>query len=128
MVVVGGGAAGMMAALSAARVGKRTILLEANSQLGRKILVSGNGRCNFTNLKADEVHHYHGASPHFRRTVLGQFGVRDTLAFFSALGLAYKEEKRGRLFPQGDQAKTVVDLLADEMKASGVECCLEHQV
>ena len=81
-VVLGGGAAGMMAAISAAEGGEHVILLEANQQLGRKILISGNGRCNLTNLKADSEEHYHGGNPHFRRQVLGQYTLGETLDFF----------------------------------------------
>ena len=86
-VVLGGGAAGMMAAIRAAEGGEQVILLEANQQLGRKILISGNGRCNLTNLEADSEAHYHGDNPQFRRRVLGQYSLQKTLDFFGRLGI-----------------------------------------
>lgn len=119
-IVVGGGAAGMMAAISAARSGRKVALLEGNSQLGRKILISGNGRCNLTNLDADSPHHYHGERPEFVRRTLASFPLARSLEFFHALGIETKQEKRGRLFPRSDQARSVVDLLIDELAVSGV--------
>ena len=70
VAVVGGGAAGMMAAISAAAQGAQVILLEGGGKLGRKILISGNGRCNLTNLDADNPSHYHGGNPRFARRAL----------------------------------------------------------
>ena len=120
-IVVGGGAAGMMAAISAAAQGERVTVLEANRQLGRKILISGNGRCNLTNLDGDRVVHYHGENPHFIRGVLEKFTVEETLRFFSDMGVVTREEKRGRLFPTSDQAQSVVDLFADRLEVLGVD-------
>jgi predicted Rossmann fold flavoprotein len=110
----------MMAAISAARSGRKVALLEGNSQLGRKILISGNGRCNLTNLDADSPHHYHGERPEFVRRTLASFPLARSLEFFHALGIETKQEKRGRLFPRSDQARSVVDLLIDELAVSGV--------
>ena len=109
-----------MAAIRAAEGGEQVILLEANQQLGRKILISGNGRCNLTNLKADSEEHYHGGNPHFRRQVLGQYSLGKTLDFFDRLGIVTREEKRGRLFPVSDQAQSVVDVLEDRLQVLGV--------
>ena len=120
-IVVGGGAAGMMAAIVAAEAGERVVLLEGSGKLGRKILISGNGRCNLTNLGADDLRHYHGTHPHFARTALDQFHLEDTLSFFGDLGIEFREEKRRRLFPMSDQAHSVVDLLEDKMRGCGVE-------
>ncbi len=118
-LVIGGGAAGLMAALSAAEAGQSVILLEANEQLGRKILISGNGRCNITNVDGDELSHFHGANPRFVGTVLEQLPVKETLALFDDLGIATKQEKRGRLFPVSDQARSVVDVLEDRVLHRG---------
>ena len=119
-IVIGGGAAGMLAAIVAAEAGERVTLLEGSGKLGRKILISGNGRCNLTNRAADALSHYHGTHPRFVRSALDQFRLEETLAFFAALGIEFREEKRQRLFPVSDQAQSVVDLLADRMRCLGV--------
>jgi predicted Rossmann fold flavoprotein len=119
-LVVGGGAAGMLAAIVAAEGGERVTLLEGSGKLGRKILISGNGRCNLTNRAADDLRHYHGTHPRFVRSALDQFRLEETLAFFADLGIEFREEKRQRLFPVSDQAQSVVDLLADRMSCLGV--------
>ena len=119
-IVVGGGAAGMLAAIVAAEAGERVTLLEGSGKLGRKILISGNGRCNLTNRAADDLGHYHGTHPRFVRSALDQFRLEETLAFFAELGIEFREEKRQRLFPVSDQAQAVVDLLADRMSCLGV--------
>ena len=118
--MVGGGAAGMLAAIVAAEAGERVTLLEGSGKLGRKILISGNGRCNLTNRAADDLRHYHGAHPRFVRSALDQFRLAETLAFFADLGIEFREEKRQRLFPVSDQAQAVVDLLADRLRCLGV--------
>lgn len=118
--MVGGGAAGILAAISSAETGQQTLLLEGNQQLGRKVLIAGNGRCNLTNRDADDPEHYHGTQPHFVRQVLRAFPLQETLTFFRDLGLEVKEEKRGRLFPTSDQAQAVVDLLEDRLGQLGV--------
>ena len=119
-IVVGGGAAGMLAAIVAAEAGERVTLLEGSGKLGRKILISGNGRCNLTNRAADDLRHYHGTHPRFVRSALDQFRLEETLAFFADLGIEFREEKRQRLFPVSDQAQSVIDLLADRMHCLGV--------
>lgn len=118
--MVGGGAAGMIAAIVAAEAGERVTLLEGSGKLGRKILISGNGRCNLTNRAADDLSHYHGTHPRFVRSALDQFRLEETLAFFADLGIEFREEKRQRLFPVSDQAQSVIDLLADRMRCLGV--------
>lgn len=110
----------MMAAIVAAEAGERVTLLEGSGKLGRKILISGNGRCNLTNMAADDPGHYHGNHPHFARRVLQQFRLEETLAFFADLGIEFREEKRRRLFPVSDQAQSVVALLEDKMCYTGV--------
>ena len=118
-VVMGGGAAGLMAAISAAEAGESVVVVEANSQLGRKILISGNGRCNLTNVDGDRLSHFHGANPRFIGAVLRQWPVADTLSLFADLGIETKQDKRGRLFPMSDQARSVVDVLEDRVLRLG---------
>ena len=126
--MVGGGAAGMLAAIVAAAAGERVTLLEGSGKLGRKILISGNGRCNLTNRAADALKHYHGTHPRFVRSALDQFRLAETLAFFADLGIEFREEKRQRLFPVSDQAQAVVDLLADRMRCLDVRIETEAKV
>ena len=76
----------MLAAIVAAEAGERVTLLEGSGKLGRKILISGNGRCNLTNKAADDLRHYHGKHPRFVRSALNQFRLEKTLAFFADLG------------------------------------------
>ncbi len=126
--VLGGGAAGLVAAISAASEGQKVILFEKGDKLGKKILISGNGRCNLTNRTADDVGHYHGAPPSFIKRVLNHLSLDQTLSFFSDLGIEVHEEKRGRLFPKSNQAQSVVDVLADKMEQLGVKVCLHTEI
>ncbi len=127
-LVIGGGAAGMMAAIQAAETGGTVVLLEAGRELGRKVLLSGNGRCNLLNVDGDDPTHYHGERPRFVRPSLAAFPVQEALGFFHDLGIETKEEKRGRLFPRSDQARSVVSLLADRLAVLGVDVCLDVRV
>jgi predicted Rossmann fold flavoprotein len=118
-LVIGGGAAGLMAAIAAADRGDRVTLLEKNDRLGRKILISGNGRCNMMNTDPD-LAHFHGGNPHFARHALGAFPVEETLAFFHDLGIETRVENRGRVFPASNQASSVVRLLEDRAIRAGI--------
>ncbi|HHW04199.1 MAG TPA: NAD(P)/FAD-dependent oxidoreductase [Thermoanaerobacterales bacterium] len=122
VMVVGGGAAGMMAAISARMHGARVAILERNPRVGKKILATGNGRCNFTNIYTD-AEHYHGKNPKFIYGALFQFDVSKTIAFFEKLGIAHKVEDGGRVFPMSDQASSVLDVLLYELNRLGVEIC-----
>ncbi len=118
-LIVGGGAAGLMAAIAAADRGERVTLLEKNDCLGRKILISGNGRCNVLNTDPDPIH-FHGDNPDFAQGALNAFPVEDTLAFFHDLGIETRVEKRGRVFPASNQAASVVRLLEDRVNRAGI--------
>jgi predicted Rossmann fold flavoprotein len=120
VLIVGGGAAGMMAAISAQRSGAAVTLLERNSRVGKKILATGNGRCNFTNINTD-AESYHGRNPQFVYSALSAFGVQQTLNFFEELGIASKAEDLGKVFPMSDQAASVLDILRYELKELGVQ-------
>ena len=109
--IIGGGASGMAAALSAAENGNNQILLfERQARLGRKLSATGNGRCNLTNLHANEGG-YHGNSPEFARYALNTYDVANTLAWFRNMGLFTVAEDSGRVYPYSDQANSVVDVL-----------------
>jgi predicted Rossmann fold flavoprotein len=120
VIIVGAGPAGMMAAITAARAGRRVVLLEKNDSVGRKILATGNGRCNLTNVNAT-VDRYHGATPEFIDGILKQFTQFETMEFFESQGVALKEEERGRVFPRTNQASTIVEALVHALDEAGVE-------
>lgn len=126
VLVIGGGASGLTAAIAAAEQGAKVTLLEKNRQVGKKILVTGNGRCNLTNENQDEAC-YRGGEPGFARTVFGNFGLPDTLRFFERLGVCAKS-RNGYLYPYSDQASSVADALRMEAERLGVKLALGNQI
>lgn len=123
VVVIGGGPAGMMAAGQAASRGKSVLLLEKNPDLGKKLLITGGGRCNVTNNKPDNrtmLSKYKG-NDQFLFSPFSQWNVEDTLRFFNERGMETKEENEGRIFPVSDSARSVYDVLYAYMKEHGVE-------
>jgi len=116
---VGGGAAGMTAAISAKRLGADVTILERNSRVGKKILATGNGRCNFTNINAD-INYYRGNNPKFAHSALSNFTIDDTIRFFEKLGIQHKVEEFGKVFPMSDQASSILDVFLYELKELGV--------
>jgi len=121
VLVLGGGASGMMAALTAAEdPSNRVTLLERQSRVGRKLLATGNGRCNLSNLHAD-VTHYHGIDPAFTAPALKYFPVKETLEYFQQLGLMTVAEQDGKVYPFSDQANSVVDVLRLALVQHGVD-------
>jgi predicted Rossmann fold flavoprotein len=119
VAVVGGGAAGMVAAVAAARLGASVVVLERGERVGRKLLATGNGRCNLTNVRPDPAR-WHCGRPGFVEAVVGRFGVPETLAFFSDLGIPAVVEEDGRAFPRSRQASAVLDVLRRELDEAGV--------
>ena len=109
--IIGAGASGMAAALAAAEnPDVEVLVLERQSRVGRKLLATGNGRCNLTNLHALEGG-YHGETPEFSQAALTRFSPEETLAWFRSLGLYTVAEPSGRVYPYSDQANSVVDVL-----------------
>ena len=109
--IIGGGASGMAAALAAAEnPDVQVILFERQARLGRKLQATGNGRCNLTNLHANEGG-YHGDAPEFAAKALMRFDVSDTLRWFREMGLFTVAESSGRVYPYSDQANSVLDVL-----------------
>lgn len=125
IIVIGGGASGMMAAISAANEGAQVTVLEHNERVGRKILSTGNGRCNFTNT-AQEPIFYHSDNLLFPWQVIESYGVQQTVSFFTELGI-YSKNKNGYLYPYSEQAGAVLDVLRMELERLNVSvCCQEH--
>ncbi len=123
VIVIGGGAAGMMAAGRVAERGKSVLLLERNKRLGEKLRISGGGRCNITNAEINEkklLAHY-GKGEQFLYSAFSQFGVKETFSFFESRGLPLKVEKNNRVFPQTEKAADVVRVLEEYLKKGGVE-------
>ena len=122
VLIVGGGASGMMAAAVASSLGKQVLVLEKNTRLGEKLRISGGGRCNITNNESDVralLAHYGDAEP-FLYSAFAQFGVADTFAYFESRNLPLVTEARKRAFPASHKAADVVRVLIDAMKAGKV--------
>ena len=120
MIIIGAGAAGLVAAICSARAGKRVLLLEQNNKIGKKILVSGNGKCNIDN-KYIALHRFHSQNPAFVEEVLKGYDFPVIEKFFTSIGLELIEGKEGKMFPMSLQASSVVELLKYEAKRVGVE-------
>ena len=123
--IVGGGAAGMMAAIAAARGGAKVTLLEGNDRLGKKILSTGNGKCNLGNERLG-IEDYYTGCPDLLEKLLGQFGTADTISFFQGIGLMVKS-RNGYLYPACEQAAAVLDVLRYEVRAAGVEVATDFK-
>jgi predicted Rossmann fold flavoprotein len=118
-VVLGAGAAGMMCAAEAGKRGRRVLLLEHGEQVGRKILISGGGRCNFTNVNA-RADNFLSANPHFAKSALARYTPRDFIALVEQHGIAYHEKTLGQLFCDGS-ARQIVTMLEKECATARVE-------
>lgn len=120
IAVIGGGASGMLAAISAGRncTGK-IVVLERQRRVGRKLLATGNGRCNFSNINTAPGY-YHGGDKGFIQAVIGSLDVENTLNYFQNLGLLFKIEGDGRIYPRSGQANSVLDILRLEMDRLGI--------
>ena len=121
IAVVGGGASGMIAALTASDVpGRHVLLLERQQRLGRKLLATGNGRCNLSNRDAGPAD-YFGTDPSFAAYALSHFRSVDTQRFFAHLGLLTTTEPDGRIYPLSDSSNSVLDVLRFGLDRAGVE-------
>lgn len=128
-IIIGAGAAGLYAALHAGRRGRHVLVLEHNSEPGAKILISGGGRCNFTNLSGADPARYLSANPHFARSALARHGPQEIIALVAKHGIASYEKTLGQLFCEGARAAhKVVRLLLDECAAAGVTLRLNCRI
>ncbi|RYZ99244.1 MAG: FAD-binding protein, partial [Sphingobacteriaceae bacterium] len=108
-IIIGGGACGLMCAVQAGFLGKRTLILEKNDRVGAKILISGGGRCNYTNLYSS-AQQFISQNEHFCKSAFAQWTVDDTISFFETYGISGKEKTLGQLFPESDKAKDIVNV------------------
>ena len=118
IAVIGGGASGMMAAISAGKEGASVTVFEASKRIGNKILMTGNGKCNFSNLMVDDTCYY-SKDREFVRKIMKQFSPNATKSFFEEAGMLVKN-KNGYLYPQGEQASIVLDILRLKLKEYGI--------
>lgn len=126
--IIGAGASGMAAAVAAASNPDNTvILLERQSRVGKKLLATGNGRCNLSNLNVSR-NKYHGNAPSFVVPILEAYSVADTLAWFEKLGLYTVAEDSGRVYPYSDQANSVVDVLRFALQKENIDLKLGVEV
>ncbi len=119
VIVLGAGAAGLMCAARAGQRGKRVLLLERSEKPGKKILISGGGRCNFTNIGASPAN-YLSQNPHFAKSALARYTARDFLALVESYDISWHEKTLGQLFCDGS-ARQIVDMLLAECKKGDVE-------
>jgi predicted Rossmann fold flavoprotein len=128
VVIIGAGAAGLMCALTAASRGRRVLLIEHVSKAGKKILMSGGGRCNFTNMWTDPANFFsQNPNPHFCKSALARYTPWDFIAMVSAHGVPYHEKKLGQLFCD-NKSKDILGMLLDECRQAGVDLRLDTSV
>ena len=125
LIIIGGGASGLMASLSATDHGSSVLILEKNNRIGKKILVTGNGRCNYTNvlLKKDDFNH-----PDFVEKIFNQFGPAETIDYFENLGIIAKVEDEGKTYPLSEQAASFLDIFLYEIEKRNIQVELEKEV
>ncbi len=122
VIIIGGGAAGMLAGITCAQQGKSVLILDKNERLGRKLLITGKGRCNITNnCQRDELFKNIPHNPKFLYSAFSQFTPQDAIDFFESLGVATKTERGNRVFPVSDKAVEVVDALVKTLNKYGVK-------
>jgi predicted Rossmann fold flavoprotein len=126
-IIVGAGACGLMCAVQAGYLGKKVILLEKNEKPGAKILISGGGRCNYTNLFSSGEQ-FISANKHFMKSAFTQWTVEDTISFFNTYGIEGKEKTLGQLFPDGKGAKDVVAVFTSLCEDFGQQIVCNAQV
>ena len=127
IAVIGGGASGLMAAITAKKSGKEVVILERKDRILKKVLITGNGRCNITNVNAD-ISNYFGGNIFSVENILNKFTPQDTMDFFNGLGIVCNEENRGKVYPLSGQASSVVDALRFEAEKLGIKIETEFYV
>ena len=129
VIIVGGGPSGLMAAIAAGEIGKKVLLLEKGTKLGKKLAISGGGRCNVTNrLSQEEIVKHIPGNGRFLYSPFSVFNNEDIIEFFEGLGVELKEEDHGRMFPVSNRAQDVVDTLIRQLEKLRVEVLFERPV
>ncbi|MGY4384308.1 putative Rossmann fold flavoprotein [Pedobacter sp. UYP24] len=126
-IIIGAGACGLMCAVQAGYLGKKVILLEKGDKPGAKILISGGGRCNYTNLMATDEQ-FISNNRHFLKSAFKQWTVEDTISFFETYGIEGKEKTLGQLFPDGKNAKDVVEVFTNLCEDLGQQIMCNTEV
>ncbi|MFK5881095.1 MAG: NAD(P)/FAD-dependent oxidoreductase [Sulfurospirillum sp.] len=127
LAIVGAGASSLVAAIVAARTGAKVTIFEKNNKVGKKILATGNGRCNITN-KTIKTTSYHGSNPRFVNMAVDRFNTSVCRDFFEKIGIDMVEGQKGRLYPKSLQSSSVVNLLVYECERQGAEILLNQEV
>lgn len=127
LLIIGAGASGVTAALAASENGCDTGILEGGDRILKKILSTGNGRCNITNSNID-IHRYHGTYPQYPRKILSAFSKEDAISFFEALGLPLVTLEEGKVFPMSLQASSVIDILRMSLSEHNINIYLNSKV
>lgn len=125
ILIIGGGASGIMAALAAGVSGAKVGIIEKNNRIGKKILVTGNGRCNYTNTLTNKDDYNH---PDFVDDIFSLFGVRDTLDFFENIGITPKYEDEGKTYPLSEQASSFLDVFLYEISKRKIDIELNQEI
>src|SRR5437764_12236642 len=118
-IILGGGAAGLMCAIEAGKRGRRVAILERSERIGKKILISGGGHCNFTNLHCRPENFLSG-NPHFCKSALARYTPADFIELVERYGISYHEKTLGQLFCD-HSAREIVDMLSEECRLAGVQ-------
>jgi predicted Rossmann fold flavoprotein len=126
VIIIGGGAAGLFCAIEAGKRGRKTLVIEHNAQVGRKIIISGGGRCNFTNIDT-KPENFISANPHFCKSALARYTAKDFVELVKKHKIDFYEKKLGQLFCR-ESSRQIVEMLLKECKAAGVEFQLDCSV
>lgn len=127
IAIIGGGAAGIFAAIHAAKNGAFVTVYDKNDRVGKKILATGNGRCNLTNIYAD-IDNYFGEDKDLISEIIDQYWVPDTLEYFESIGLLYKVEDEGKVYPYSNSATSVLDVLRFQLEKLNVKIVFDFEV
>lgn len=126
VIIIGGGASGLFAAIICARAGKKVLILEHKDRIGKKLLATGNGKCNYTNLAMPEGC-YRGEHPEFASYALNIFRAEDTITFFEELGI-YPKNKNGYIYPNSEQAASVLEVMEMALNYYQVQIVCKEEV